>query len=190
MIIDINVLADDTIRFFRKVSCEDDPYNDNYDYLAFYIDDQEMDRWDGEVPWGEVAYPVTAGEHTLKWEYYKDFYVSSGYDCAWVDYILFPGISDFVGIPDFPAQPIDMTLYPNPSRDHVQVAFLINRPEHVRVEVFDVSGRKVPGAGFQKMVPPGRHEHLMMLENLTEGAYYVVMVAGDMQVTQKLMIIR
>ena len=42
------------------------------------------------MAWGQVSYPVTAGIHTFKWTYYKDGSVSSGSDCAWVDYIIFP----------------------------------------------------------------------------------------------------
>lgn len=76
-----------TVSFYRKVSSEA-----NYDYLRFYIDGVQQGLWAGEVAWGEVNYPVTAGTHTLKWSYTKDVYVVSGSDCAWVDYIIFPPI--------------------------------------------------------------------------------------------------
>ncbi len=74
-----------TISFYRKVSSES-----NYDYLRFYIDGSLLDSWSGTVAWGEVSYSVTAGEHTFEWMYYKDSSVSSGSDCGWVDYIIFP----------------------------------------------------------------------------------------------------
>ncbi|MBC8213547.1 MAG: T9SS type A sorting domain-containing protein [Candidatus Marinimicrobia bacterium] len=86
----LSVTTSDQISFFRKVSSED-----NYDYLKFYIDGSLQDEWAGEVAWGEVSYPVTYGEHTFTWEYYKDGSVSNGSDCAWVDYIIFPP----VGVP-------------------------------------------------------------------------------------------
>ena len=73
------------ISFYRKVSSES-----NYDYLRFYIDGIQQAQWSGEVDWGEVNYDVTAGIHTFKWTYDKDNIVSSGTDCAWVDYIVFP----------------------------------------------------------------------------------------------------
>ena len=41
MILDVEVLEDGDISFYRMVSCEDD-VNDNYDFLAFYIDDVEI----------------------------------------------------------------------------------------------------------------------------------------------------
>ncbi len=101
--ITVNVTADDQISFFRKVSSED-----NYDYLRFYIDGVQQGEWAGEAGWEEVSYPVTAGEHTFKWAYEKDYSVSSNGDCAWIDFIIFP---PFAG----GAAPLTVTASANPS---------------------------------------------------------------------------
>jgi hypothetical protein len=85
MELDYDVMGDDEISFFYKVSSES-----NYDYLRFYIDGAQVGEWAGEEGWAEAVYPVAAGSHTFKWEYYKDYSVSSGGDCAWVDFILLP----------------------------------------------------------------------------------------------------
>jgi len=85
--ITIDVVADDEISFFKKVSTEAD-----YDYLRFYIDGNMMGEWAGSSGWDEVSFNVTAGEHTFKWAYEKDQSVSSGSDCGWIDYIVFPGM--------------------------------------------------------------------------------------------------
>ena len=82
----INTNAGD-ISFFRKVSSEN-----NYDYLQFYIDGAQQAEWAGEVSWGEVSYAVTAGTHTFKWVYDKDYGEVGGQDCAWIDYIVLPPI--------------------------------------------------------------------------------------------------
>jgi len=68
------------ISFFRKVSSET-----NYDFLRFYVDDEEMGAWSGELRWKEMIYPIEQGTHTFKWAYSKDYSVNSGHDCAWVD---------------------------------------------------------------------------------------------------------
>ena len=83
--ISYEVMFDDTISFYRKVSSEG-----GYDYLRFYIDGEEHGSWAGELGWQKVSYPVTAGEHTFTWKYIKDGYVSSGEDRAWVDFIVLP----------------------------------------------------------------------------------------------------
>lgn len=79
------VSTDDEISFYYMVSSES-----GYDYLRFYIDSEMQDEWSGEVAWTEANYPVTAGDHTFKWEYSKDGSVVSGGDKAGVDFITFP----------------------------------------------------------------------------------------------------
>ncbi|MBE0639102.1 MAG: S8 family serine peptidase [Bacteroidales bacterium] len=85
----LEVAANDTIAFYRKVSSEA-----SYDFLQFFIDNTKMGEWSGEVAWSRVSYPVTAGTRTFKWVYIKDVFVVSGQDCAWIDYIEFPGMAD------------------------------------------------------------------------------------------------
>ena len=85
LMITMDVLNDDDISFYRKVSSEE-----GWDYLKFYIDGTQMDEWSGEESWDEFSYPVSAGNHTFKWAYEKDGSVSNGDDCGWIDYIIFP----------------------------------------------------------------------------------------------------
>jgi hypothetical protein len=83
------VAGADSISFFRKVSSEA-----TYDFLRFYIDNTMMDEWSGDVDWEKESYAVSAGEHTFKWVYFKDYSVSSGDDCGWIDYIELPAPAD------------------------------------------------------------------------------------------------
>ncbi len=73
------------ISFYKKVSSEA-----NYDYLKFYVDNILKEQWSGNVDWSISSFPISAGQHTYKWEYSKDNSTSSGQDAAWVDYIQFP----------------------------------------------------------------------------------------------------
>ena len=85
LVIEIDVLNDGEISFFRTVSSEA-----NYDYLRFYIDNNQLDQWCGDESWGEETYPISAGNHTVEWRYVKDQAVTGGTDCARIDYIIFP----------------------------------------------------------------------------------------------------
>ncbi|MBS3768245.1 MAG: hypothetical protein KGY75_09050, partial [Candidatus Cloacimonetes bacterium] len=76
------------ISFYRKVSSES-----SYDFLQFYVDGVIQGQWSGNIGWSEVSVPVTAGNHTFKWVYEKDSYVSSGQDCGWIDEITFPPVT-------------------------------------------------------------------------------------------------
>ncbi len=88
-----NVSVASNISFYKKVSCEDDTYSDNWDYLKFEINGVEQERWDGEVAWSYCEYSVNPGNTVFKWTYSKDVSVSDGGDCAWIDYIVFPPMS-------------------------------------------------------------------------------------------------
>jgi len=83
--IEYAVMNDDVISFYRKVSTEN-----NYDYLRFYIDGDMVQQWAGDMDWERIEIPVTAGEHTFSWTYYKDSGTIGGEDCVWIDYIEFP----------------------------------------------------------------------------------------------------
>lgn len=85
----MEVASDDSIAFMVKVSTEAD-----YDYLQFYINNTLQDEWAGEVDWTRVAYPVSEGEHTFRWVYEKDWSVSGGEDCGWIDFVELPATSD------------------------------------------------------------------------------------------------
>jgi hypothetical protein len=74
--------SSETIKFHWKVSSEA-----NYDYLKFYIDDTLKDSISGEVDWQQKSYSVSAGIHTLKWVYVKNWEDEDGDDCGWVDYV-------------------------------------------------------------------------------------------------------
>jgi hypothetical protein len=83
------ILANGQISFYRKVSSEA-----NYDYLKFYIDGIEYGAWDGEQDWEQSNYAVTSGIHTFKWAFEKDYSVSNGSDCGWIDNITLPPFGD------------------------------------------------------------------------------------------------
>jgi subtilisin family serine protease len=89
MEVTVEVAAAGDISFWYKVSSEA-----TYDYLRFYIDGIEIAEWEGEEGWAEFSYPVSSGSHTFKWAFEKDYSVSSGSDCGWIDYIEFPTIGE------------------------------------------------------------------------------------------------
>ncbi|MGB2863112.1 MAG: leucine-rich repeat domain-containing protein, partial [Sedimentisphaerales bacterium] len=73
------------ITFYCKISSEQ-----KFDYLKFYIDGAEQDKWSGDQGWIEVSFPVEAGTRTFEWTYSKDSSTSRGEDTAWIDDIVFP----------------------------------------------------------------------------------------------------
>ena len=88
MYIDGQVLSNDTVSFYRKVSSES-----GYDFLKFYVDGNELGSWSGNKEWAKVSFPITAGNHRFSWAYEKDEATLAGQDAAWIDYIKFPPFS-------------------------------------------------------------------------------------------------
>ena len=83
--ITMNVAQAGTISYFRKVSSEN-----NYDKFSFYIDGSQKEELSGEVEWSQASFNVSAGNHTFKFKYTKDYSATEGSDCAWIDNIIFP----------------------------------------------------------------------------------------------------
>ena len=167
--ITLDVHNEGEIRFYKKVSSES-----GYDFLHFYIDGSEKNSWSGEEDWSEEHYALTPGQHELRWTYSKDVYVSSGSDCAWIDYIVFP-----------PAETITitqetvmngLTIYPNPN----QGQFSINLPEeNCEIVVFNNLGQQV----YQQSNIQGLTT--LNLEGLDSGMYFVTVKSANTVSTLK-----
>ena len=103
LLISLEVVADDSIRFWLKTSTEKQA-----DYLKFFIDGQVKGSWSGETPWKRVAFTVPPGIHTFEWSYQKDYITLAGSDAVWIDNIQFPPVS--------PSLPLAMLTSVNPVR--------------------------------------------------------------------------
>jgi len=84
--IQYEVMADDSISFYKKVSSEV-----NFDKLKFFINNELQSEWSGTSEgWTRVAFAVGAGVKEFRWVYEKDYSGIGGADKAWVDYIELP----------------------------------------------------------------------------------------------------
>ncbi len=93
LIIETDVVIDDIISFCYKVSSET-----GADYLSFYIDDEIVGLYSGEISWTKASFDISAGLHTFLWTYEKNGSISSSDDAARIDYIIFPKIISNPGI--------------------------------------------------------------------------------------------
>ncbi len=90
--ISLDIAAKGEVSFALKTSSEE-----AYDFLKFYIDDEEIGAWSGEMDWMEVSFPVDTGVHTFEWIYAKDQSDIGGRDGAWIDQVVFPQSFQQVG---------------------------------------------------------------------------------------------
>jgi len=96
--ITLDVVEDGQISFYKKISCESTGSisGNYYDYLVFYIDGIEMDKWAGEIDWSLEIFPINTGSHIFEWVFIKDHAVTSGADAVWIDFVVFPPIGENV----------------------------------------------------------------------------------------------
>jgi type IX secretion system substrate protein len=139
--IDYVAANDDSLSFYYKVSCEDDPYGTGYDFLSFSIDGNEMGKWDGTIEWTKQSYAVTEGEHTFSWVYSKDYSESAGDDCAWVDFIVFPAARYYVGINENAGDKSGFNIYPNPASGQVKLDFKLEEASNLSCKLYNSMGQ-------------------------------------------------
>lgn len=92
--IDVFCAAAGDVGFDYRVDSES-----GFDFLDFSVDSviPTGGSWSGSVS-GNASFMLTAGAHTLTWDYNKDFIASSGMDTAWIDDVRLVGCS-VVGAP-------------------------------------------------------------------------------------------
>lgn len=171
--ITVEVLSDGDFSFYKKVSSEA-----NYDYLNFYIDGEKMGNWAGNVEWSEEVYELTAGTHSLKWEYKKDYYVSSGLDCAWIDYLIFPPIAYPVTVENVIRNNPGISLYPNPGHDEITMSTRLEENADISITVYNAMGQIVYDENNLKALA-GEYQKTIGIGHLKEGMYYYHLRIND-----------
>ncbi len=179
----LDVLADGDISFYRKLSSETE-----WDYLRFYIDYTLMGEWSGELDWEMVSFPVEQGLHTFRWVYEKDAYYSSGEDCAWVDYIVFPPVDIANGTNENLLAEASMQLMPNPARNKVYIAYELKNSSSLEIGIFDMKGRKVLDIRNASGVQEGRQGTEVDVSGLEPGIYLCRMLTSGGAISKKLVV--
>lgn len=172
------VLTADTIRFAYKVSSE--AY---FDFLKFFIDNNIKKQWSGEMTqWELAAFPVDTGMHTFRWSYVKDYSMSEGSDCAWIDYIIFPPSSIFSSIESIIATP-DITVFPNPAEDAVNIRFNNNITGNYSLYLLNSSGKIISKHQYTN----ANHVITLPVASLSPGIYFLrIQITGFQPVTHKI----
>lgn len=156
------------VSFARRVSSEV-----NYDFLLFSIDDVEMGAWSGDVPWGEVSFPLEEGIHELRWVYAKDEVGSQGLDRAWVDEIFLPPYEVVVNTTTPDPASFEMSVVPNPATDRSWLLLDLPVGQTVSIHIVDYLGRPLRSAQAPTDMLPGNFRLPLDLSGLPAGIYLV-----------------
>jgi len=185
--ISFTVLTSDTISFYKKVSSED-----GYDFLKFYIDDVEKGSWSGTADgWGRIAVAVSPGIHTFKWSYEKDYSVSAGSDCAWIDYILFPPVVEVgTSVEDMNTDVTSMNCYPNPFSNETAITYTLQKNSKVTLKVYNSVGQEIASLVNGETKQAGYYTTTLNAGQLHSGIYHCVLSTDNKTIVRKLMILK
>lgn len=78
-----------TLEFWARRESES-----GYDYNGFFIDGAQQYNVSGTYGWAKFSYPLSAGSHTLKWQYTSDASQSSGISSQRIAALTVTGISE------------------------------------------------------------------------------------------------
>ena len=203
LVLTLDITCDSEISFYRKTSCEEvgSSTGNYYDYLVFFVDGVEMNKWAGETPWGEVIFDVTAGEHTLEWMYHKDVGIVSGADCVWVDYIVFPPFEPEVSTDNMSVIPSIIKLcgnHPNPFNPSTTITYSLNKDLKITLEIYNIKGQKVrtlvnkeQSAGYYSVIWNGKDNSS---KAAASGLYFYKMTSegnsGDYTSIKKMILLK
>lgn len=181
--INLNVTVDDNISFYKKVSSEA-----NYDYLEFYIDGVKKDEWSGNVAWSNQQYPVLAGNHEFKWVYMKDNIVSSGSDCAWVDFIILPQNDFITRLNKEILSENYLNVYPNPANEELNITIYNTVNSETTVILTNILGETVKNINNNNKLGLGIFEYSVDISDLKSGIYFCNFYSNNNLISKKIVI--
>jgi hypothetical protein len=76
---------------------------------------------------------------------------------------------------------------PNPAAKKTDIPYILQVPMHVRLEIFDISGKFI-SVPFNEYKPAGRFIFTLDCSELRPGAYFYRMTAGKYKATKKMVI--
>ncbi len=178
------------ISFYYKVSSEE-----GYDYFNFYINDNIISTWSGEVDWSYVEYPISAGLNTFKWEYAKDQSVQEGSDCAWIDFVQLPSLTDNEINEDIAELVTPLTCYPNPFNPEINIRFYQSKTNPIpKITIYNIKGQKVTefndissDSGYHTIIWKGEDSNQV---KVASGIYFVISDNGIKKQTNKIVLMK
>ncbi|MBK7964082.1 MAG: T9SS type A sorting domain-containing protein [Bacteroidetes bacterium] len=178
LILNITVMADDSVTFWYRMSSEQD-----WDYLRYSEDGNELGAWSGITSWIYTGFPITSGSHTLRWSYDKDSDFSSGSDQAWLDNIRLPFGTQVTGVTQI-TRKNGIAVWPNPTTEYLNVSIKETNEQSISWRLQDLSGREVQ-SGVQQQNFNSNDVFTINLQGLSSGMYILNLSNASMQKSVK-----
>ena len=174
----IVTLSADTLSFYKRVSSEE-----NYDFMQFFVNNNKLGQWSGEVPWSRSAYYITAGTHDLIWRYTKDYSLSNGEDAAFLDFIIFPPLDLPTIKEELNTDIVQVVVFPNPTNSYFNLLINSMVKTNSQVVLYDQLGQEL----FSKtlFLSEGKNYITIPAGFLNDGIYYMQIKTQKLNKTLK-----
>jgi len=172
----VNIPYPDSVSFMYKVSSEK-----NYDFLIFRVNGVQIFSASGETGWVQKYAGLNEGLNLLEWIYRKDASVSSGNDCARLDYLNFK--PDCFNIIDIKAEKI---LSPEAGKKltlETITANIINFGIDTLKQLnlaYQINNNQPVTENFSVSIPPGDTTEISFVTkaDLASNGNYIIKVYG------------
>ena len=79
-------------------------------------------------------------------------------------------------------------IYPNPSRDNVNIAYYLDEPGSVLISLFDAVGQEVKILQNNIQQDAGKHLFVMNGQNMDKGVYFIKVQTNTYSLSSKLIL--
>jgi hypothetical protein len=107
-----------------------------------------------------------------------------GFDCAWVDFIVFPAFVDYTGIEKIPGNQVAMSISPNPANEKLTIKAKLAEKGIYRLNIYDNEGRVVMTTDEVMSEPDGSARQVVDVSALKPGYYSCRIISGKLNITR------
>ena len=162
--IDIQAASNDSISFYRRFTAGNGWYGSNE--FRFYVDGNILETLSSNTSWSRAAFPISAGSHTLKFEYYAAAYGGNA-GVAAIDYIKFPMDGEMGPIAIEENGIGYLGVYPNPASEQVTITLPETGNKGYTLALFDLNGNRI----LTRNISGAENGYTLNVKHLASGAY-------------------
>lgn len=100
-----------------------------------------------------------------------------------------PQLNDIINAGQIPVLSGLPNVYPNPFNSRAKIAFTIDHPGRVAIDIFDIAGRRVESL-MDKDMPAGKYETTWRADNFASGMYFYRLSNNGQSVTRKMLLLK
>ena len=176
--LNIHAASNDSISYYRRFTAGSGWWGTNE--FRFSVDGNVLETLSENTSWGRAAFPITAGSHTLKFQYACENYGGNA-GVAAIDYINFP-MDGEMGPISIEENGIEtLGIYPNPATEQVTISLPETDNKGYTLALFDLNGNRI----LIRNISGAENGFTLNVKNLASGAYILTVFNDEHVYTGK-----